>query len=152
MDYDYPKLIAERSAALKEIEGQTLEKVLVQVVAPEFNGLYLQLTQGWYVASGEIGSEILGFHKMAEAPIVNRMSDLTWVGPFQPFDIFVGKKVALARHIGEAWNGHGFELSFEALPDKTMIVQSIYTGSQPKEFNDCIRLGIGQYYYDAASK
>lgn len=62
-------------------------------------------------------------------------------------DQFVGLEVAEVRHIGEAWNGHGFELSFKGVPDKTLILQSIYTGSEPEEFNDCMRIGIGSYLY-----
>jgi len=41
MQYDYPKLIRERSKDLQSIEGQVLEKVLVHVVEPEYNALYL---------------------------------------------------------------------------------------------------------------
>jgi hypothetical protein len=56
-----------------------------------------------------------------------------------------------ARSIGSAWNGHGFEFSFEGLPDRTMIVQSIDTGERPADFADCLRFGIGYYFYDANS-
>ena len=147
MQYDYPKLIRERSKDLQSIEGQVLEKVLVHVVEPEYNVLYLKFPDGWYEARGEIGSEILGFHKSSEAPIEDKSLPESWIGPYKQFEVFIGKKVASTRHIGNAWNGHGFEISFEDIPDKTLIVQSIYTAPKPADLEDCLRLGIGNYSY-----
>lgn len=49
------------------------------------------------------------------------------------------------RTIGSAWNGHGVELSFVGVPNKTVIVQSIYAGNKPTDQEDCLRLGIGSY-------
>jgi hypothetical protein len=145
MEYDYPKLIRERSKDLQSIEGQTLEKVLVHVVEPEYNVLYLKVADCWYEVKGEIGSEILGFHKSSEIPKEDKSWPESWIGPYKPFELFIGKKVASTRHIGEAWNGHGFEISFAELPDKTLIVQSIYTSPKPSGFEDCLRLGVGNY-------
>jgi hypothetical protein len=51
--------------------------------------------------------------------------------------------------IGEAWNGHGFEICFEGLLGKTMLVQSIYAGEKPEGFDDCIRLGTGNYFWQS---
>jgi hypothetical protein len=147
MQYDYPKLIQERAKDLQCIEGQILEKVLVHVVEPEYNILYLKFGDGWYQARGEIGAEILGFHKSTEAPIEDASRGESWVGPYPPYEIFIGRTVAATRHIGEAWNGHGFEISFKENPKLTIIVQSIYTSPKPPGFEDCIRLGIGSYSY-----
>jgi len=151
MDYDYPQLIKERTIDLVEIEGQVLENVLINVVEPEYNVLYLKVSSGWYSACGEIGSEILGFKKLEEPPIEGATSQSSWVGPYKPFNIFIGKKINNTRHIGEAWNGHGFEISFENMADRTLIVQSIYTGTEPEGFDDCLRLGIGQYSYETGN-
>ena len=151
MDYDYPQLIKERTIDLVEIEGQVLENVLINVVEPEYNVLYLNVSSGWYSACGEIGSEILGFKKLEESPIEGATSQSSWVGPYEPFNIFIGKKIKNTRHIGEAWNGHGFEISFESMADRTLIVQSIYTGTEPEGLGDCLRLGIGQYSYETGN-
>jgi len=72
---------------------------------------------------------------------------MTVTKPFRPFDLFSGRRVTQARMIGEAWNGHGFEFSFEGLPNRTMIVQSICTGAdREQELHDCLRLGVGYYF------
>jgi hypothetical protein len=147
MEYDYPKLIRKRSRDLQSIEGQVLEKVLVHVVEPEYIALSLKFPDGWYTIKGEIGSEILGFHKSSGTLTEYRSWPMSWLGPYQPFEVFIGKKVASTRHIGNAWNGHGFEISFEEVPEKTLIVQSIYTAPKPSGFDDCLRLGIGNYSY-----
>jgi len=149
MEYNYPKLILERCKELKHIEGQVLEAVLINVVEPEYNVLYLKFTNGWFQVSGEIGSEFISISKIDEDPIIGATSNSSWVGEYEPYNIFINKKVISARHIGEAWNGHGFEISFENMPNQTLLVQSIYTGTEPKDFGDCIRLGIGQYSYEA---
>lgn len=151
MKYNYPKLIRERSKDLKNIEGQVLEKILIHVVEPEYNVLYLKFSNGWYEAKGEIGSEILGFHKSNEIPQEDKSHPGSWIGPYRPFDFFIGKTVASTRHIGSAWNGHGYEISFKEIPEKTLIVQSIYTDPKPDAFEDCLRLGIGTYSFNAQS-
>ena len=147
MSYNYPKLIEQKTKALKDIEGQKLEKVLVHVVEPEYNVLYLKFPIGWYSAQGEIGSEILGFCKSAEIPVEDNSNEGSYISSYKPFEIFIGKIVDSTRHIGNAWNGHGFEISFKELLDKTLIVQSIYSGQKPEGFEDCLRLGIGVYSY-----
>ena len=151
-DSDYPKLIAERSADLGLIEGQTLEKVLVNIVSHEFNVLYLKFDSNWYAMAGEIGGEFISFRKLkAENSPQEEISENSGTFEYPPFDRFVEQKLAAVRHIGEAWNGHGFEFSFSSLPSETLIVQSIYTGSESQDFFDCIKLGIGQYNYDATA-
>ncbi|MBQ4835695.1 hypothetical protein [Pseudoalteromonas luteoviolacea] len=62
---------------------------------------------------------------------------------------FIGFEVVEVRQIGEVWNGHGFELSCKDVPDKTLIGQSIFTGSEPEDFDDCMRIGVGNYIYHA---
>ena len=52
-----------------------------------------------------------------------------------------------ARAIGEAWNGHGIEISFSGILDRTLIIQSIESGDMPAEFADCLRVGVVQYTY-----
>jgi len=71
----------------------------------------------------------------------------SWVGTYEPFEVFIGMTVTSTRHTDTAWNGHGFEISFKEKPEKTLIVQSSYTGPKPDGFEDCLRFGIGNYSY-----
>lgn len=58
---------------------------------------------------------------------------------------FIGHEVSGVRHIGSQWNGHRFEIDFKIIPDKTLLLQSIHTGSEPKDLSDCMRIGVGSY-------
>lgn len=105
----------------------------------------------WYSVHGLLGSEVMCFKRRElqfQEKVVNEGSV---VCRLPILDQFVGLEVAEVRQIGEAWNGHGFELSFKDVPDKTLILQSIYTGSEPKEFDDCMRIGVGNYVYQIPS-
>ena len=146
-DYDYPAMIAEATAALLKLEGHVLWQFLVQIVAPEFNVAYLLLDNATYAIQGRIGGEVLEIVLVDSAPLINADNN-TAVKEFAPFSLFLGRRIIGARTIGGAWNGHGFEFSFEGLWDKTMIIQSIYTGAAPPGFEDCLRLGIGEYIFE----
>lgn len=148
MEPDYERLIKERCADLELVKGGTIEEALAQIVRPEINVVYLKIDGNWFAAHGEIGSEIMGFHKCKEKKIEKVSEEFTWTGTLPILDQFVGSKIVEIRHIGTVWNGHGFEFSFENEPSKTLILQSIYTGSEPKDFVDCMRIGVGNYLYE----
>lgn len=93
----------------------------------------------------------MGFKRRAEQFQEENINEGSCVCRLPILDQFVGLEVTEARQIGEAWNGHGFEISFKGVPDKTLILQSIYTGSEPKEFGDCMRIGVGNYVYQVSS-
>jgi len=147
MEYRYQEYIKESCKLLPDLEGAIVLQVLVNVVDPEFNVVYLKTDKGVYSIQGEMGSEYLGIRKLEEMPEITNDEGYI-ISSFKPFTIFEGKKIKQAHQVGEAWNGHGFELCFENEPNKTMIVQSIYSGDKPEEFDDCLRLGIGSYYYE----
>lgn len=144
MSYDYAADIAHYSQLMPELPGKILREVFVNVSAPEFKAVYLCTDNGVYVIRGEIGSEILGIHKVHQAPETQGGSTIQ---KFPPFDCFLGKQVTQVRMIGEAWNGHGFELSFSELQGKTILIQSIYAGEKPAEYHNCLRPGIGTYHW-----
>ena len=145
-DFDYEALIAERCAALELIHDKVVKDILVNIVEPEINIVYLLIENTWFEIHGEIGSEILGIHKL-DSEIKENLDVFHWIGHLPILDQFIGRTISRVRRIGEAWNGHGFEFSFVDLFDKTLIVQSIYTGSEPKGFDDCLRIGVGNYIY-----
>ena len=151
MEYDYEKIIKEGSSDLASIKGQRLDQALANIVADEINVVHLLFGGIWYSVHGLVGSEVMGFIRRTEQFQEERINDGSYVGRLPILDQFVGLEVAEVRHIGEAWNGHGFEISFKDVPDKTLILQSIYTGSEPKEFNDCMRIGAGNYVYQVSS-
>ena len=151
--YNYPKVIAEASKLMPELQGATILDISVQVVTPEYNSLTIATDAGVFEFIPEIGGEIVGIHKIEKLPELGdyrEHGDLLFKkGHFQPFEAFIGKQIKHVRMIGEAWNGHGYEISFRGLYEKTMIIGSIYSGDTPKDFNDCLRLGIGTYYWDS---
>ncbi|WP_420644849.1 hypothetical protein [Candidatus Leptofilum sp.] len=145
-DYDYETIIKERCADLELVMGKVLQDAMVNVVDPEINVVYLKTEESWFEIHGEFGSEILGIHKIASEVLEKEEIGLR-TSHIPRLDQFIGLTIARARQIGEAWNGHGFEFSFKELADKTLIVQSIYTGTEPKDFYDCLRIGVGDYVH-----
>jgi hypothetical protein len=147
--YNYPEIILKKTADLPKIVGLSLENALVNYVADEFNALYLKAGGRWFAAQPEIGGEILGFHEMGTSPQEGPTSDGSGIASCGLFERFMGAQVAAVRQMGEAWNGHGFELSFFGIVDHTLLVQSIHTGSEPEDYSDCLRLGVGSYVHVA---
>ena len=139
--------IRNRCRLLPELEGAVISAILVNVVDPEFNIVYIDTDIGSYSIHGESGGEYLGVRKINSMP--GQITDEGYrICPYQPFERFVGRKIAAVHQIGKIWKGHGFELCFEKMPNETMIVQSIYAGDKPEDFEDCLRLGIGSYQFE----
>lgn len=145
---EYKNIVKIAKSKLSEITGKVLVDFLVDVVEPEFNVAYLIFTDSVYAVNGAMGSEVITINKTDYKHLNIENRDLRI---FKPYLIFHNKKIIQVRSIGTEWNGHGFEISFEGIYDKSMIIQSIYAGDKPKEFEDCIRLGIGQYFYSSDS-
>ncbi len=144
--YDYSSMVAAADAVLRTLKNRVLERSLVQVVHPEFNVFYLVFADGSLAIHGRVGGEVLAIAPVDTPPTPGRTSDTTTVVAFPAFDQFAGRRIAAARTVGSAWNGHGFEFSFDGIYDRTMIVQSIYTGAEPPDRFDCLRLGVGFYH------
>ncbi|MEQ3694606.1 MAG: hypothetical protein ABNH16_13535 [Thalassolituus sp.] len=144
MTENYEQYIEESCKLLNELEGAHLEQVLINTVQDEFNVVYLKTSQGFFCLQGEIGGEYLGVRKLTEMPGITA-EDGYAISKYAPFEQFEGHEIAQARQVGTAWNGHGFEFNFKGLHTKSMLVQSIYCGSAPKELDDCLRLGVGVY-------
>jgi len=145
---DYNGIIKTSKQKFVEIEGKVLVDFLVHVVEPEFNIAYLIFSDGSYAINGAYSSEVLSINRVVNKKLSDMDSQLK---RFEPYSIFINKKIVQMRSIGEEWNGHGFEISFEGMHDKSMIIQSIYAGDRAKDFDDCIRLGIGHYFYSSES-
>lgn len=147
MEYDHEKIISDGSSDLQFIRGQRLDAALANIVADEINAVHLLFDSVWYSAHGLIGSEVMGFKRRNEQFCEEATNEGSCVCKLPVLEQFVGLEVVETRQIGEAWNGHGFEFSFLGLPEKTLILQSIYTGSEPRDFGDCMRIGVGNYVY-----
>ena len=142
--YDYLALVKTAGSALREIEGRVLREVFVQVLGGEYNQAWLVFEDCLYVVTGCVGSEVLGIRPDDELR-ASRLWGESQPNRFAPFDQFAGRTLVQARMIGEAWNGHGFEFTFEGLPTKSMLFQSIYSSPKPDDRDDCMRLGVGHY-------
>jgi hypothetical protein len=140
---EYKDIIEQEKRKIRFIEGKMLIDFMVDIVEPEFNIAYLIFTDSVYAVRGTLGSEVITINQINYSDInfENRQ-----IIRFEPYSVFFNKKIIQARSMGEEFNGHGFEICFEELFDKSMIIQSIYAGDKPKGFDDCIRLGIGQYF------
>lgn len=142
--FEYKDIIEQEKQKITLIEGKVLLDFMVDIVEPEFNIAYLIFTDSVYAIRGTIGSEVITINQIDYSDIIFKNRQII---KFNPYSVFCNKKIFQARSIGEEYNGHGFEISFEGIFDKSMIIQSIYAGDKPKGFEDCIRLGIGQYFY-----
>ncbi|MDF2485628.1 MAG: hypothetical protein K0R46_1796 [Herbinix sp.] len=140
----YKEIIEKEKQNILVLKNKVLVDFFVDIVEPEINIAYLVFVDGIYAVSGAIGSEII---TMIQTDSIHLQIENKQLKQFEPYSIFLNKKIIQVRNIGEEWNGHGFEISFEGMYDKTMILQSIYTGDNPEGYDDCIRLGVGQYYY-----
>jgi len=144
--HDYNDIESLEKTKLEQLIGKTLKKVYVHIVDPDFNIVFLEFQDCILEFSGLIGSEMIGL-RHTENDRLEELKETQIIKDFEPFDIFLGKEIISVARIGEAWNGHGVEICFKGVYDKTMIIQSIYSGDKPEEFEDCIRLGIGNYFY-----
>jgi hypothetical protein len=146
MNYDYQKDIDESCKLISNLEGAVLNDFLVNIVEPEFNVVFLDTNKGVFALQGEVGGEYLGIRILSEMPSL--VDDQGYIiCHYPPFQMFVGKTIGQARHIGTAWNGHGFEITFIGMAEKSMIIQSIYSSPKPEKLEDCLKLGIGNYEY-----
>ncbi|MDP2596396.1 hypothetical protein [Alteromonas stellipolaris] len=144
MNYNYAEDIAEATKLIEALEGSVLTKVLINVVEPEFNVVFLDTSNGVFAVQGESGGEYLGIRHIKDMPsLVSEQGYI--ICEYPPYNAFLNHTICQIRQIGTAWNGHGLELSFQGITDQTMIIQSIYSGDKPKDLEDCLRLGIGQY-------
>jgi hypothetical protein len=141
--YNYPRLIAKACAELPNVEGQVLVDALVQTIDPEYNQVWLVFEDSTYVIYGRVGSEYLGIER-GDVPTGEEPEGVR-IERHEPFTRFIGRRLLQARMIGEAWNGHGFEFTFEGLTDYSMLIQSIYSSPKPDRAEDCLRLGVGHY-------
>jgi len=147
MTYDYIKILAEHTIELASIKGHIIKNATANIVGGEINIVFLLINDTWYSIHGLIGSEIIGIKRTDnDLKSMHDLRDNTHCN-LPVLNQFIGLKIIQSRQIGEAWNGHGFEFSFEGVPEKTLLIQSIYTGSEPKDFNDCLRVGVGNYTY-----
>ncbi len=144
MEKEYQNCLIRNEELLKELQGELLKGLLINIAIPEFNVVYLKTKTQNFSIYGQAGSEYIGIHKIEKWP-EEESNETSVICKYPPFEIFLNHKIVAARQIGAIWNGHGFELSFEGIYDKTLIVQSIYTGEVPAGLGDCLRLGIGYY-------
>ena len=147
MTYEYKQMIEDHCIDFESLKGHRIYKLFANICVDEINIVYLNINKQWYAINGLIGSEIMAF-MLLDKEIKETYEESSCTCPLPILEQFKGLKIVNIREMGEAWNGHGFELSFENEPNKTLILQSIYTGADPTDFGDCIKIGVGNYVYD----
>lgn len=147
MDYDYESIIKENCVDLVSVKEKVIEAALAHIVTDEINAVHLSIGGTWYTVSGVMGSEVMGFAKRKEQFCEEQINEVSRVCRLPILEQFIGEEIVEVRQIGKASNGHGFELSFRGVPDRTLILQSIYTGAEPEDLVDCMRIGVGTYVY-----
>jgi hypothetical protein len=71
MEYDYPALEKQFREELRQLEGQTLVEVRLQIVTPEINVVYLRLKQEGVANQGRIGGEVLALVPIQDIASLN---------------------------------------------------------------------------------
>jgi len=138
--HDFSSIHEVNNILIRDIEGETLKYVRVHTAVPEIDIVFLHFEDYVVEVFGAVGSEIL------KVEISSRSHDVATV-KLPILEAFEEKRINQIRIIGEAWNGYGFEISFDEPFDKTLLIQSIYCGHKPEGFEDCLRIGIGHYIY-----
>lgn len=119
-----------------------LESSFVDIVGNEINQIFLQIGGEWFVIMPKKGGEIVDFCP-SDDPITLDL-ELTRLPIITQFE---GLSIATIEKMGNEWEGSGFQISFNELFDKGLIIQSIYSGTKPDGFDDCLRIGVANYIY-----
>ena len=109
MSYDYTDDLQNACRLLPNLEGALVQTILINIVEPEFNVVFLDTDKGAYQIHGKVGGEYLGIENCSSFPEITN-GDGYIICSYPPFSIFEGKRIVQARQIGTVWNGHGFEL------------------------------------------
>ncbi|MGF1878210.1 hypothetical protein L4D77_23305 [Photobacterium frigidiphilum] len=91
MAYDYKKDVKQACSLLSELEGALVISILVNVVDPEFNIVYLDTEKGVFALHGEVGGEYLGVRRLYELPEMTEQEGYI-ICKYPPFSIFKDAK------------------------------------------------------------
>lgn len=145
--YQYRERETQFRKQLGRLNGRVLRDVLLQIIEPEINIVVLVFEDAVFSVQGQIGGELLNVIE-APPPATESLGPRAWYQAFEPAAQFRGKAVAQVRAVGEAWNGHGLEVSFAKYQAHTLIITSIDSGNAPEGFNDCLKVGVADYSYE----
>ncbi len=143
--YDYAGRERRFRDRLAAFVGRRLTAMRIQVLHGELNQVYLGLDDRFVSIHGDIGGELLkvvDIHALPELGLVGEGSRL-WQPP--QATKLIGRTIAAARAVGEAWNGHGLELAFEGLPTETILITSVETPENKSGLHDAIRVAFPTY-------
>lgn len=129
-------------ASLVNLYGKELESSFVQAVSDEINQVFLQIGGDWFVVVGKKGGESVEFIPSTDPITLDlELRRMPMIAQFE------GLKIAAIENMGNEWAGSGFQISFNEIYDKGLIIQSIYGGAKPENFDDCLRVGVANYIY-----
>ena len=137
---------ADFARSIRALNGRRLREVVLQIIEPEINLVFLRFEDALYALYPWRGGELLRFVAW-DKEIPTELGPGAWYQPFDHAAVFHGCSVKQVRAIGGAFNGHGIEISFADALEQTLIIQSIESGDVPRGFGDCLRVGIADYTY-----
>lgn len=145
--YDYAGRERSFREALLGMVGRRLNRCRLQIVSPEINVVYLGFDDGAVAIQGDIGGELLRLVPISAAPGLGPLDADARISvrECEAAAPFLGRRIAQARVVGEAWNGHGVELAFEGLPDQTLVVSSVECEENKTDVHAALRVGTLKY-------
>ena len=142
IDYDYVDIEQRLISMLPKLEGLKVISIQAQIVAPEFNQIFLTTNDVEFRIYPKIGGEVItvsddGFSLDKDEMVFVDIAKQFW-----------GLTIAQARSIGSAWNAHGVEISFIGNPIETLIVTSVECKENNTEVHDALRFSVCRYTYE----
>ncbi len=139
--FDSDNLIAEFSSLVHLIEGSKLLDVSVQVVADNFDIIYLKTDNGNFAVSGKVEDEVIRVEQCDSFPVVSKENNMQ-INRYAPFEIFTGDTISEIHKTESAWGGHGFEFRFTDTTSQSMIIQSVEINTKLNTTINRLRLGL----------
>lgn len=143
--YDYARREREFAATLADLPGRLLEGFRVHVVAPEFNVAFLGFADDALQIAPAIGGELLQASWVPMLPPLGDDGSGTLVIDLPQAAPFIGRTLADVRIIGRTWQGHGVELAFAGIVNRTLLVTSVECPEMPTDIADALRIGVAHY-------
>lgn len=142
---------AELEESLRAMEGRRLLEVLLQIVEPQINVVFLCFEDARYAVYPWRGGEFVRLVPW-DRELPADLGPAAWYQGYEAAAPFHGSTVNQGRALGAAWNGHGIEISFAEHFDRTLTIQSMEVRTTLEGFLDCLRIGITCYSYDFTRK
>ena|SRR5688572_28568447 len=130
---------------LKTFVGSRLTAVRVEVLYGQLNQVFLRLNERVVSIHGDIGGEVLKIVDTDSLPELGIPYEGKMIWQPTQAEPFIGKLIAAARVVGEAWDGHGLELAFERESTRTILITSVESPENDTQTHDALRVAFTNY-------